>query len=83
MRPFLSRPFGTQMAAANVGVSSLTVTRAGAGSGSVSGASINCGTSCSAQLALGTVVTLTAKPDSKSTFTGFTGDCVSAPMSFR
>ena len=66
------------MAAANVGVSSLTVTRAGTGSGSVSGTSINCGSSCSAQLVLGTVVTLTAKPDSKSTFTGFTGDCVSA-----
>lgn len=69
---------GTQMAAANVGVSSLTVTKAGTGSGSVSGTNINCGSSCSTQLPVGTVVTLTVKPDSKSTFTGFSGDCASA-----
>lgn len=71
---------GTQMAAANVGVSSLTVTRAGAGSGTVTGTNINCGSSCSSPLALGTVVTLTAKPDSKSSFNGWTGDCVSTQL---
>ncbi len=67
---------GTQMAAANVGVSSLTVVPSGAGSGTVSGAKINCGSSCSTPLALGTAVTLTAKAASKSVFSGWTGDCV-------
>ena len=68
---------GNQMAAANVGISSLTVVRAGAGSGTVNGAGkINCGGACSLPLALGTAVTLTEKPASNSTFTGWTGDCV-------
>lgn len=71
---------GTQMAAANIGVSSVTVTRTGTGSGTVTGTSINCGSSCSAQLALGTAVTLTAKPASNSTFNGWTGDCVGAQL---
>jgi hypothetical protein len=71
---------GNQMAAANVGLSSITVTRAGTGSGTVSGPSINCGGSCTAGLALGTSVTLTAKPASNSTFNGWTGDCVGAQL---
>lgn len=61
---------GNQMAAANVGVSSITVTKTGTGSGTVTGTSINCGSSCTAGLALGTAVTLTAKPASNSTFNG-------------
>ena len=69
---------GNQMVAANVGVSSVTVARTGTGSGTVTGASgkINCGGSCSAPLALGTSVTLTAKASSNATFTGWTGDCI-------
>ena len=67
---------GNQMAAANLGVSSVTVTRGGAGSGTVGGGKINCGGSCSTPLAIGTAVTLTAKASSNSTFTGWTGDCV-------
>lgn len=69
---------GNQMAAANVGVSSVTVTKSGAGSGTVNGASgkINCGGSCTTPLALGTAVTLTARASSNSVFTGWTGDCV-------
>ena len=73
---------GNQMAAANVGVSSLTVTRTGTGSGTVTGAGgkINCGGSCTTGLALGTAVTLTAKPASNATFTGWTGDCVGVDL---
>jgi uncharacterized repeat protein (TIGR02543 family) len=67
---------GTQMAAANVGVTGVTLAKAGTGSGTVTGPGINCGGSCVSPLAVGTTVTLTAKPDSKSTFTGWTGDCV-------
>ena len=65
---------GNQMAAANLGVSSVTVTRTGTGSGNVGGGKINCGSACSTPAALGTVVTLTAKPSSNSTFTGWSGD---------
>jgi Divergent InlB B-repeat domain len=67
---------GNQMAAANVGVSSVTVTRSGVGSGTVTGGKINCGGTCTTPLALGTIVTLTAKPASNSIFTAWTGDCV-------
>ncbi len=67
---------GNQMAAANLGVSSVTVTKSGAGSGTVTGGKINCGGTCTTPLALGTVVTLTAKAASSSTFTGWSGDCI-------
>ena len=67
---------GNQMAAANVGVSSVTVAKTGTGSGTVTGGKINCGGTCTTPLALGTAVTLTAKPSSNSTFTGWTGDCI-------
>lgn len=67
---------GNQMAAANLGVSSVTVARTGTGSGIVTGGKINCGGTCTTPLALGTVTTLTAKASSNSAFTGWTGDCV-------
>jgi alpha-tubulin suppressor-like RCC1 family protein len=53
----------------------LAVTRAGAGSGGVtsSPSAIDCGTSCSALLDAGTVVTLTATPASNSTVAGWIG----------
>jgi endo-1,4-beta-xylanase len=53
----------------------LTVNKAGTGTGTVAGASINCGTTCSASLATGTTVTLTATPASGSTFAGWSGAC--------
>jgi hypothetical protein len=55
----------------------LSVTKAGTGSGSVTSAppGIDCGATCSASFALGTSVTLTATPDAASTFTGWTGAC--------
>jgi uncharacterized protein (DUF2345 family) len=55
----------------------LSVTKSGSGSGTVtsSPAGINCGTTCSAQYANGTQVTLTAQPDGNSTFAGWSGAC--------
>jgi hypothetical protein len=54
----------------------LTVTKAGTGGGTVAaGTTINCGTTCSATIASGTVVTLTATADASSTFAGWSGAC--------
>jgi hypothetical protein len=55
----------------------LTVTRSGAGSGTVTGtpAGIACGTACSATYDEGTAVTLTATADVSSVFAGFGGAC--------
>ena len=56
--------------------STLMVTRAGAGAGTVTSApaGIDCGTSCSAPMAA-VPVTLTATPAAGSAFTGWSGDC--------
>jgi len=54
---------------------SLVVTKAGTGSGTVAGGTINCGTTCTASLASGTSVTLTATPATGSTFDGWSGAC--------
>jgi uncharacterized delta-60 repeat protein len=56
--------------------STLTVSRAGSGSGSVtsSPSGIDCGATCSASFAAGPV-TLTATPSAGSSFTGWSGDC--------
>src|SRR5437870_4798136 len=53
----------------------LTVTKAGTGSGMVTGtpAGITCGTSCAASYPSGTAVTLTATPAAGSTFSGWSG----------
>lgn len=61
----------------NPGTLALTVTKAGAGSGTVtsSPAGINCGNICSANYASGTSVTLTAAAASGSTFGGWSGAC--------
>jgi PKD repeat protein len=55
----------------------LSVTRAGTGTGMVSSApaGITCGATCSATFAQATAVTLTAAPDSGSTFSGWGGAC--------
>ena len=55
----------------------LTVSKGGAGSGTVSSApsGISCGAACSAAFPEGTGVTLSAAPDAGSTFSGWTGAC--------
>ncbi len=65
---------GSQMAAANVGVPSITVSKVG--NGSVAGASgkINCGSSCTAVVNANSSVTLTASP-SGTIFSGWSGGC--------
>jgi hypothetical protein len=51
----------------------LTVSKTGTGSGTVTStpAGINCGTTCSRSYSTGTPVTLTAAPNTGSTFTGW------------
>ncbi len=53
----------------------VTVTRAGTGNGGVvsNPFGINCGSTCSAGFAAGTTITMTATPESDSTFTGWSG----------
>lgn len=55
----------------------LAVSKTGSGSGSVTSApsGISCGATCSASFPLHQNVTLTATPDSGSTFVGWSGDC--------
>ncbi|MBF0316958.1 MAG: DUF1566 domain-containing protein [Nitrospirae bacterium] len=55
----------------------LSISKTGTGSGSVtsSPAGIDCGDDCSESYTPGTSVTLTAKPATDSTFTGWSGNC--------
>jgi len=55
----------------------LTVTKAGTGTGTVTSSptGINCGSVCSEAYNAGTVMTLTALPDTNCTFTGWSGGC--------
>ena len=64
-----------QMTAANVQPDSVVVSRVGGGRVSSSDRVIDCGSKCGGSYDAGTVVTLTAKADSKSTFTGWNGAC--------
>lgn len=54
----------------------LSVSKAGTGNGTVTSdpGGISCGSDCSQSYTDGTVVTLSASPDSQSTFTGWSGD---------
>jgi hypothetical protein len=61
-------------------LNTLTVSKAGAGSGTVTSSvgAINCGSTCSAAYPYGTSVTLTATPAAGSTFTSWSGACSGA-----
>lgn len=65
---------GSQMAAANVGVPSVTVTKIGAGTVTGAGGKINCGGSCTTTLTAGATITLTANPGG-GLFSGWGGAC--------
>jgi hypothetical protein len=67
---------GAQMAAANLEVPAVTVTKVG--SGTVTGGKINCGNVCTTQVVAGTPLTLTANTPGSAVFGGWTGDCASA-----
>ncbi len=53
----------------------LSVAKAGTGSGTVTGTGISCGVDCSETFPFNTLVTLTATPATGSTFTGWSGAC--------
>ena len=57
------------------GTQTLNVTESGPGSVTSDTGGINCGTTCTANVATGTVVTLTAAPTAGNNFTGWSGDC--------
>ncbi|HEY7949826.1 MAG TPA: hypothetical protein VID51_03215 [Solirubrobacterales bacterium] len=63
-----------------VGQRALAVSKAGAGKGTVtsSPAGIDCGSICTAEMAVGTKVTLTATAAAGSRFAGFSGACTGA-----
>ncbi|HWW74180.1 MAG TPA: hypothetical protein VNZ44_02220 [Pyrinomonadaceae bacterium] len=69
---------GAQMAAANVGVPSVTVSVNGGGKVASLDRLIACGSKCAASYELNAEVTLTASADSNSVFTGWTGACSGA-----
>lgn len=53
----------------------LTVAKAGAGSGTVSGTGISCGTDCSETVVDGSMITLSATPAAGHAFAGWSGPC--------
>lgn len=66
---------GAQMAAANVVVPSIIVSKSGNGNVASSDKQISCGSKCSAGYNADAVVTLTASPASGSAFIGWGGAC--------
>lgn len=82
--PGFDTTFGFGRADAFQAVSSLgatlTVTKAGSGTGMVSSTppGINCGVTCTADFAIGTAVNLIATPDPGSLFSGWGGACDAA-----
>jgi hypothetical protein len=66
---------GVQMAAANVQIPSVTVTKVGSGTVTGANGKINCGGNCSVQELAGTQVTLTASAPGSGVFGGWSGAC--------
>jgi Divergent InlB B-repeat domain len=54
--------------------------KTGAGGGTVTASSIDCGSRCSSKIGYGQTLTLTAKPDSGSTFGGWGGVCTQTQL---
>jgi hypothetical protein len=71
---------GAQMAAANVGVPSITITKSGGGSVSSADRVISCGSKCAASYEMNSTVTLAASPSSGSVFTGWGGACTGSQL---
>ena len=71
----LGEMISVQMTAANVTPDSVVVTKVGNGNVDSSDKTISCGSKCAATYAAGTVVTLTAKANSGSVFSGWNGGC--------
>ena len=74
----LGDAIGAQNVAANLDVNALSVTVAGGGSVSSSDKVFSCGNKCYGVYNPGTTVTLTAKANSGSTFSGWSGACAGA-----
>ena len=71
---------GTQNAAANIGVPSVTVTKVGSGTVTGANGKINCGGTCSVTSSQGAIVTLNASAPSNGVFTGWSGDCAGTSL---
>jgi hypothetical protein len=69
-----------QMAAVNIVVPSLTVTKAGSGNVTSADKVISCGSKCTSPYAPGTVIAVTAQAASNNSFAGWTGACTGAAM---
>jgi streptogramin lyase len=81
-RMWFTEANGNNVGAITTGVAAaasfaLTVSKSGSGTGTVTSqpAGISCGATCTATYAAGTAVTVTAAPDSGSTFAGWSGAC--------
>jgi YD repeat-containing protein len=73
-------PSGNSNIASATTPTALTISKPGAGSGTVTSSppGISCGGTCSALYVKGTSVTLTATPGTGSSFAGFSGGCTSS-----
>jgi uncharacterized repeat protein (TIGR02543 family) len=75
----IGEAIGAQNVAANVAIPGITVTKVGNGTVTGAGGAINCGGSCTANLALDTPVTLIANPGG-NVFTGWSGACTGTQL---
>lgn len=73
---FIGSEYGTQTLQGTG--PSLTVTKGGMGTGTVTGTGISCGTTCSTNYVKDESYSFTATPDADSVFSNWTGDCSSA-----